>query len=161
MLSSRDGYCTLIIFDEILPSHQKQQHALQLQSIAQHHSLPLSFATSHHNNHNVTGGGPSSAVVTPAATPASTTIGLPFVRESSHTTPTLPRKRNEPPLTPTASVDGGEHVLDFSSSSSLTGLHQQGDIVLDKDEGEAKDKVQEPPKKKRRVALTRVGDLEG
>ncbi|EDR10655.1 chromatin assembly complex 1 subunit B/CAC2 [Laccaria bicolor S238N-H82] len=162
MLSSRDGYCTLIIFDEILPSHQKQQHALQLQSIAQHHSLPLSFASSHHNNnHNVSGAGPSSTVVTPAATPSSSTIGLPFVRESSYTTPTLSRKRHEPPLTPTASVDGGENALDFSSSSSLGGLHQQGDImVLDKDDGEAKDKIQEPPKKKRRVALTRVGDLD-
>ena len=34
-------------------------------------------------------------------------------------------------------------------------------MVLDKVDEEAKDKVQEPPKKKRRVALTRVGDLDG
>lgn len=46
ILSSRDGYCTIIVFDEILPAHHTQQQALQLQSIAHHHSVPLTHTTS-------------------------------------------------------------------------------------------------------------------
>ena len=46
MVSSRDGYCTLVTFDEILPAHHVQQHTIQLQSIANHHSVPLAYSTS-------------------------------------------------------------------------------------------------------------------
>ena len=80
--------------------------------------------------------------VTPAATPASANIGLPFITGSTSSpsvVQTNPKKR-EPPLTPAASVDGSENI---SSEQSL-GETQRSD----------------PPKKKRRVALTRVGDLE-
>ena len=68
--------------------------------------------------------------------------------------PVVPAKRTaEPPLTPAASVD--ENILgaregDLSSSSS--GVTALSPSI-------SKDDVKEPPKKKRRVALTRVGDL--
>ena len=66
----------------------------------------------------------------------------------------LPKKRHEPPLTPAASVDGSEGPLNIAQQQP-----QSDEGGLDtKDEDH--DKVQEPPKKKRRVALTRVGDLE-
>lgn len=141
ILSSRDGYCTLIIFDEILPAHHTQQHTLQLQSIAQHHSLPLTYAN--HPN-------PS----TPSVTPSSTNASLPFV-----VTPMIPQKRSEPPLTPAASIDGDQQQPVFSFP-----LAGGAGRSVDAEEGGEKrvaeaDKELEPPKKKRRVALTRVGDL--
>ncbi|KAG6855722.1 hypothetical protein H0H87_011614 [Tephrocybe sp. NHM501043] len=124
IVSSRDGYCTLITFDEIMPAHHIQQHTLQLQSIAHQHSVPISAP------------GPSPALL-PHSSPS--------------LTPSNPRKRAEPPLTPAASIDGGER--DLASLAALTSASESG-------EGEERDKVQEPPKKKRRVALTRVGDLD-
>ncbi|KAJ7735185.1 hypothetical protein B0H16DRAFT_1467243 [Mycena metata] len=48
-LSSRDGYCTLVTFDEILPTHHTQQAALQLQIAAQH-SAPILHASSSHSH---------------------------------------------------------------------------------------------------------------
>ncbi|KAG5651336.1 hypothetical protein H0H81_009024 [Sphagnurus paluster] len=120
VVSSRDGYCTLITFDEILPAHHTQQHTLQLQSIAHQHCVPISSSSS---------SATTSAPAHPHPSPSLTA------------TPSNPnkKKRNEPPLTPAASLDGGESL----------GV-----------EPEERDKIQEPPKKKRRVALTRVGDLE-
>lgn len=137
MLSSRDGYCTLIIFDEILPAHNTQQHTLQLQSIAHHNSVPLTF--------------PNSA--TPSVTPSSTHTSLPFV-----VTPTVPKKRSEPPLTPTTSVDGDSSQ---SASTSSYTFPTASATARDKQAAEnTGDKTQGPPKKKRRVALTRVADLD-
>ncbi|KZW00983.1 WD40 repeat-like protein [Exidia glandulosa HHB12029] len=36
ILSARDGYCTVVVFDEKIPVHHTQQQALQLQSLAAH-----------------------------------------------------------------------------------------------------------------------------
>lgn len=83
--------------------------------------------------------------VTPASTPLSTNVSLPFVTgntPSSSSAAPNPRKR-EPPLTPAASVDGSENASAELSGQSF-GENQSSD----------------PPKKKRRVALTHVGDLE-
>ncbi|KAI0649790.1 WD40 repeat-like protein [Trametes meyenii] len=131
MLSSRDGYCTLVVFDEILPAHHTQQQTLQLQSIAHHHSLPLTNST----------------VATPLSTPSTHAAALPAL---SPVTPVVPAKRSaEPPLTPAASVD----------ENSL-GVRIGGESGENTEAGaSAQDEVQEPPKKKRRAALTRVGDL--
>ena len=137
MLSSRDGYCTLVVFDEILPAHHTQQHTLQLQSIAHHHSLPLTN---------------SSAVATPLTTPSMQAVGLPAISPVTPNPPPLvPAKRSaEPPLTPAASVD--ENVLGVRTAGEmLEGGSAEG--------APAQDEVREPPKKKRRAALTRVGDL--
>ncbi|RDB17163.1 putative WD repeat-containing protein C26H5.03 [Hypsizygus marmoreus] len=124
IVSSRDGYCTLITFDEILPAHHTQQHTLQLQSIAHHHSVPVAYSSSSSATHQI-----------PSSSPA------------AMTTPNS-KKRSDPPLTPAASVDGGE-VSDIAGGS-----------MSEKEAGEERDRIQEPPKKKRRVALTRVGDLD-
>lgn len=131
MLASRDGYCTIVVFDEIIPAHHTQQQTLQLQSIAYHHSLPL-----------------SSTIATPSSTPSVQPVALPSI--SPALTPVVPMKRMaEPPLTPAASVDEnvqGPSTADPpatvpSSSSSSSGA------------------AREPPKKKRRAALVRVGDV--
>lgn len=66
----------------------------------------------------------------------------------------MPKKRHEPPLTPAASVDGSEGPSNIAQQQSQI---VEGDFDTN---AEDHDKVQEPPKKKRRVALTRVGDLE-
>jgi len=65
----------------------------------------------------------------------------------------VPKKRHEPPLTPAASVDGSE------GPSYVTQPQQQGVEGGGDTKAEDRDEIQEPPKKKRRVALTRVGDL--
>ncbi|PPQ82475.1 hypothetical protein CVT25_007313 [Psilocybe cyanescens] len=176
ILSSRDGYCTLIVFDEILPAYHTQQYTLQFQSIAHHHSVPISYGPNSSNS-NSNYPASSSAQVTPAATPSSASVSLPvpYAASSSsqsqaqHSQPqsSNSKKRNEPPLTPAASVDGSEAYFSMSTlaeqnpqgsnnneAGSSTGEKPAAAAVSDAD------KVQEPPKKKRRVALTRVGDLE-
>ena len=157
----------------MLPAYHTQQHTLQLQSIAHHHSLPISYPTnsntpsgagsggnpsftSHHpgssNTHHSSGS--VSSQVTPAATPISANVNLPpFIL----TTPTavVPKKRHEPPLTPAASVDGSEGPS-YNTQQPSQSVEGGGHDI----EAEDRDRIQEPPKKKRRVALTRVGDLE-
>ena len=173
MLCSRDGYCTLIVFDEILPAYHTQQHTLQLQSIAHHHSLPISYPTnSNTSSGSGSGGNPSftayhpsssnthhssgsvSSQVTPPATPISGNVNLPSFIPATPAAAVLPKKRQEPPLTPAASVDGSEGPSNIPQQQP-----QSVEGGLDT-KAEDHDKVQEPPKKKRRVALTRVGDLE-
>ena len=141
ILSSRDGYCTLVIFDEILPAYHTQQHTLQLQSIAHHHSVPLTYSSGHHSSSSV-------SHVTPAATPASTNVCLPFATGNTPSSISAaasqpnPRKR-DPPLTPATSVDGSERI-----SAEIAGQSTGESQSID------------PPKKRRRVALTHIGDLE-
>ncbi|KAF6745968.1 chromatin assembly complex protein [Ephemerocybe angulata] len=162
ILSSRDGYCTIVIFDDILPAHHTQQHALQMQSIAHHNFVPLlpSSSTSstpshHHREHSIS---QSQGGVTPAATPSSGSVGLPPYAVSSQ----VPKKRTEPPLTPAASVDGSTEPSFFSATPSSSGAPAASGSVQAAEgdaSGDKPDTVQEPPKKKRRVALTRVGDI--
>ncbi|KZP17324.1 WD40 repeat-like protein [Athelia psychrophila] len=117
ILSSRDGYCTIVVFDEIIPAHHTQQQALQLQSIAHHHSVPLTHTTS---------------------------------TSSMSAAPSSPQKRSRAPsLTPVTSTE---------ELPAPVSIGEKRDAV---DEVEATTaKSDEPPKKKRRVALTRVGDLD-
>jgi len=83
----------------------------------------------------------------------------------------VPRKRAEPPLTPAASVDGSEKEKErdvagyFNGSGPSSSTTGAGEAAKAATEGEGSGsgeatQGQEPPKKKRRVALTRVGDLE-
>ncbi|KAI0366545.1 WD40 repeat-like protein [Pilatotrama ljubarskyi] len=135
MLSSRDGYCTIVVFDEILPAYHTQQHTLQLQSIAHHHSLPLTNSTA----------------ATPMSTPSTHASALPAL---SPITPVVPAKRSaEPPLTPAASVDENLLGVRTSGDAGESAEPAGGSVSASKDD------MQEPPKKKRRAALTRVGDL--
>ncbi|KAK0499902.1 WD40 repeat-like protein [Armillaria luteobubalina] len=149
ILSSRDGYCTLIVFDEILPAYPTQQQTLQLQSIAHQHSVPLDITSSPSHRRSAS---TSSRAGTPIATPVFGSVPLPFA--SSNNTPMATKGE---PLTPAASVDGGD-------ASVLT----VGDFVFPAKrereattgpESAAEDQTPEPPKKKRRVVLTRVGDV--
>ncbi|GJJ14783.1 hypothetical protein Clacol_009051 [Clathrus columnatus] len=118
MLSSRDGFCTIVIFDEHLPQYHTQQQALQLQSLA--HSI---------GSH-------------PPLTPVHTLS--PIVSTHSHS-PSIPAKRSEPP-------SGSES----NTKSQESTAEPPGDIPVVRD---VKDPSQEPPKKKRRVALTHLGDI--
>ncbi|KAF7343244.1 WD-REPEATS-REGION domain-containing protein [Mycena venus] len=135
MLSARDGYCTLVTFDEILPTHHTQQAALQLQQIAAQHSVPISYAPSAHSQ----------------TTPSSSQSGS-------------GRKRPHEPLTPATSVDGdappAPAPAGLPASTSATSVASfVSDTNTDATEGEGEAGADGPPKKKRRVALTRVGDL--
>ncbi|KAH9944928.1 WD40 repeat-like protein [Amylocystis lapponica] len=133
MLSSRDGYCTIIVFDEILPAHHTQQQTLQLQSIAHQHALPLT----------------NSSAATPLSTPSAPTVSLPAI--SPAVTPVLSMKRRaETPLTPAASVDDNVHGV-RGPPDELAPVSGEGSVP--------RDDAQEPPRKKRRAALTRVGDV--
>jgi chromatin assembly factor 1 subunit B len=131
MLSSRDGYCTIVVFDEILAAYHTQQQTLQLQSIAHHHSVPITYSA------------PASS-----GTSSSSSANHPIVVTSA-----VAKKRQEPPLTPAASVDDNLPALHAQGSSSSIAT----DAANVGDETKA---LHGPPKKKRRVALTKVGDIE-
>ncbi|KAJ7143663.1 WD40 repeat-like protein [Mycena filopes] len=153
MLSSRDGYCTLVTFDEILPTHHTQQAALQLQQIAAQHSVPISFAPSSSQGHS---GGSSHSHSGSQAGGSGSGTGS--------------RKRPHEPLTPAVSVDGdrerdvampptpmatpttGGGMAASTSGASISSLDTDATGADAEADGG-------PPKKKRRVALTRVGDL--
>jgi chromatin assembly factor 1 subunit B len=145
MLSSRDGYCTIVVFDEILPTHHTQQHALQLQSIAHHHSVPITYSTSNSSSAPAT-------IVTPTATPSSSQAShANTVTPPTTTTTTTTRKRPPRPLTPAASVDDNVSLPGQSSNAGNEQATLEGETT--------DDQSPVPPKKKRRVQLTRVGDL--
>lgn len=94
ILSSRDGYCTIIIFDDILPAHPTQQSTLQLQSIAQHNFVPL----------------------TVSSTPSSSSSALPTIA-----VPTVPAKRTESPAMNLPSLDSFQVNVPPPSSPAAGG----------------------------------------
>ncbi|KAI6002129.1 WD40-repeat-containing domain protein [Pisolithus albus] len=94
ILSSRDGYCTIIIFDDILPAHPTQQSTLQLQSIAQHNFVPL----------------------TVSSTPSSSSSALPTIA-----VPTVPAKRTESPAMNLPSLDSSQVNVPPPVSSTAGG----------------------------------------
>ena len=126
MVSSRNGYCTLVTFDEILLTHHGQQHTIQLQSIANHHSVLLAYSTSVL----------MAMMMTHMVTPVSGTVGLPAMQmpmvvvqgQGRGGSNQKSRKRDEPPLTPASSVDEGG-----SGEYYVTGDGEgDGDAVLEK-----------------------------
>ncbi|VDB90513.1 unnamed protein product [Peniophora sp. CBMAI 1063] len=130
------------VFDDIIPAHHTQQPALQFQAVAHAHSLPVTTSTT---------------AMTPAGTPSVTSVGLPSVSPAlvppatsqppSASPAVVPAKRaNDPPLTPASSVGGDIASAASVSMSTIT-------------EAASTDTVSEPPKKKRRVALTKVGEV--
>ncbi|KAF8916728.1 WD40-repeat-containing domain protein [Mucidula mucida] len=145
ILSSRDGYCTLIVFDEILATYHTQQQSLQLQSIAHHNSVPIDFTptSSHRRSASI-----SSRAGTPTTTPGFTNVALPFAPAAS--TSKMAPIHHEP-LTPAGSVDGADTSAEFVFPPK----REREDSV--KEPGASEE--HEPPKKKRRIALTRVGDV--
>lgn len=111
MLSSRDGYCTIVVFDDVPPAHHSPRLASRLASFA----VPS---------------------LTPSLAPSSATSPA----------PTASKKRGAEPPTPAQSVDG-----DAQASTSATEAPTLA--------GESGKNDKEPPKKKRRVALTHVSEL--
>lgn len=143
MLSSRDGYCTIVIFDQPIPAHHTQQFTIQLQSIAHSHHIPAT--TSHHGNTPSTSSLSAfdrergSPVVTPAQTPSKRSLPLPTY------TPTSSVFEREP--SSTSDLSGVDAIpLSTSTSTSTTAPERSSDVP-------------EPPKKKRRIALTHHGGL--
>ncbi|ESK87982.1 chromatin assembly complex protein [Moniliophthora roreri MCA 2997] len=135
MLSSRDGYCTLIVFDEIFPAYHKQQQALQLQSIAQQHSVPIT-------NVGLPPAGSSSTGFVRSVTPSPTPTAV-RARVNAIDRPPTPSAAN------TSDTDaGGPSVKRGRESEESNNTPDNEKAATD-----------QPPKKKRRVALTRVGDL--
>ncbi|KAJ7628904.1 WD40 repeat-like protein [Roridomyces roridus] len=140
MLSSRDGYCTLVTFDEILPAHHTQQAALQLQQIAAAHSVPMSYSVSGSGSQGVAG---SSAMASGSGTS---------------------KKRPLEPLTPATSIDGDGQSMGMGLMTPSASGASIVSSALSEAESVGGERGQDqpvdgPPKKKRRVALTRVGDL--
>jgi chromatin assembly factor 1 subunit B len=123
MLSSRDGFCTIIVLDEHLPAYHTQQQTLQLQSLVHAIGHPHAPAVSAGSTH------PSSL------TPMSSQTAFPQP---------LSRKRSEPPaVSITVSASSEELAAGAASNAEDT-------------RGERQSQDLEPPKKKRRIALTRV-----
>ena len=145
MLSSRDGYCTIVVFDEILAAHHTQQHTLQIQSIANHHSVPLTYSS-------------STPAPTPGSTPSIPTAGLPPLPPPLLTSTSVGSKRraeSPPPLlTPASSVDNENLGIRGTIGTDNFVASQQSSTATTSAESE-----RERPKKKRRAALTKVADL--
>ncbi|KAJ7062893.1 WD40-repeat-containing domain protein [Mycena amicta] len=133
LISSRDGYCTLITFDEVLPPHHTQQTVLQLQQIAAAHSMGSGPYTSANASASGSGQGQGQGG----------------------------RKRPLEPLTPAASVDGDrEFGAAMALSANAPSLDTEPSASASASAvAEEEEPADGPPKKKRRVALTRVGDL--
>lgn len=128
------------MLDEILPAYHTQQQTLQIQSIAQQHSIPTFPPTPSRSHLDL---------ATPSTTPA---------------TPTVSRGNGlfmsgiEPPPTP-ASQDGepsAPSTFVFPKKDPAEKRPRIEEPVVEQDGSIAN---QEPQKKKRRVVLTRVGDL--
>ncbi|KAE9402745.1 WD40 repeat-like protein [Gymnopus androsaceus JB14] len=173
ILSSRDGYCTLIIFDEIFPAYHTQQHALQLQSIAHHHSVPITPAPSSGGHHSHAPSA-SSRAGTPSATPVFGNIGLPPMPMPTPSPAPASGSRKQrassgssSSATPSNSQDTDMNTFVFPRPQPGEPLkrererEEEVEIVEASGSGDggSTSKAAEPPKKKRRVALTRVGDL--
>ncbi|KAJ4490335.1 WD40 repeat-like protein [Lentinula aciculospora] len=164
ILSSRDGYCTLVIFDEILPAYHTQQQALQLQSIAHQHSVPITQMPSSGGLHNHSHApSASSRAGTPSATPVFGNVGLPPMLPPSPAPSQSKRASTSGhSRTPSNSQDS-EPMSSFTfprqpQSSDLL-KREREDVASDTNDSGDSSQAPERPKKKRRVALTRVGDL--
>lgn len=127
-LSSRDGFCTIVIFDEHLPQYHTQQQTLQLQSLA--HSIG------------------SHPPLTPVHNPS------PTVSLHSHS-PSVLSKRSEPPSASSNEESNAKPSIPPSDSS----LETSEQAATTREQNVKEPQHQEPPKKKRRVALTRLGDI--
>jgi len=134
------------MFDEIMPAYHTQQQTLQLQSIAHHHSMPLTYGASaspHAGYHRSTD-------VTPAATPIFSTSPLP---PAGYAVPSSAGRRSASDAT------SGQQPSNVMPNPVVAA--EKRPRVDPEPVHENESVVQEPerPKKKRRVALTKVGDI--
>ena len=166
MLSSADGYCSIVVFDmsELGTVHATQQHNRQLAAIAQHHSHPSVASTPIPQS-------PAATKVSPAPSrtdregssvsslnfppqSSSTPLFNPGTGRRSSTTSSVdqvlptPGEENDGFAFPKISVSGSESG---QSTSGREGMQSEGVKRVE----EGKD---EWPKKKRRVMLSKVAD---
>lgn len=161
MLTSRDGYCTIVIFDQVLPAHHTQQHSLQLQSIttAHHNHTHSSSSVSASGSGHAHGHIPNSAAQSVANTPAKRSAPLPspvIEKPTSGEGLLLPPPSLAAPSTASAEDDSKANVESIAKSSA----EQAASSSTETKQGESAtaEPSTGPPKKKRRVALTRVGN---
>ncbi|THH05951.1 hypothetical protein EW145_g4435 [Phellinidium pouzarii] len=148
MLTSRDGYCTIVIFDQLLPMHHTQQHSLQLQSLVfshqhqHHHSHSSSLGHGTGQNYSTT----HSTQVTPSPTPAKRSAPLPTPSTSVSMSMSMPILGER--ATSCSAAEPASTSSASGSSAPKSGSMKEANVS------------EEPPKKKRRVALTRVGEID-
>jgi len=152
MLASSDGYCSIVVLDEILPLYHTQQHNLQMQSIVQSHAISSPHTTISHGH----SASQSSVPVTPHSPALSIASTLP-------PTTSFGMKRSERSesvssasalMTPSQSFSGGANAIGLDDgSSSFGGLG--GSAVESGTESE--DVIVLPVKKKRRIELKHHG----
>lgn len=168
LLSSADGYCSIIVFDmaELGTVHPTQQHHRQLAAIAQSHSHSLSHAppsVSHSPALSTMRHSPAPGVArSEREGSASSSIAPPPLFVHSHHPPSSTASSTDPNIpTPGEESDafGFPKTVSYESNSS-TGLGISAGVK----EAVSKRTIPEGgdgPKKKRRVALTHLGSEEG
>ncbi|CAE6424658.1 unnamed protein product [Rhizoctonia solani] len=134
MLASSDGYCSLVVFDDVLPLYHTQQHNLQLHSIAASHSLP----------HHPTARTP----VRPSASPAVSTAPLPGPGPRSSSAGVLKR-----------SADSSSSALPTPAPTTNPGVSEEAAPSTAATEPSTS-AAPEPVKKKRRIAPTTISTLD-
>ncbi|KAG8979227.1 hypothetical protein FRB94_012472 [Tulasnella sp. JGI-2019a] len=179
MLASSDGYCSIVVFDEILPLYHNQQYNLQLQSIVQQHTVSPTHAREHsaHGGHGHRSG--SVAPHSPAfsttslvrgSTPSLTSAAIAIsgsIGGANEASSSGPRKRAE--RSDSTSTTSGLPALGLqdmgtvkpgvrSSSSSSGIVPTASSVTVEDSPREASDAP--PPTKKRRVALKHHGDAD-
>lgn len=175
MLASSDGYCSIVVFDEILPLHHTQQHNLQLQSIVQSHTVSPSHAREHSGVFNYNSGVPPhspalsiSSIVrgsTPGPAFSTSQNGLPATGGSLGLTTPLSRRTERSESLTTIPALGLEDMGGPSSSSTSlmpapSSMSLSSDTPASSDPAEAFDTDGPPAKKKRRIALTHHSDAQ-
>nr|ODN96109.1 chromatin assembly factor 1 subunit B [Cryptococcus depauperatus CBS 7855] len=186
LLTSADGYCSIIIFDlgELGTVHPTQQHHRQLQAIAQSHSGAIVGAGSHshresigsaYSNHGTSGaaGSPAVGVARQSPTPSvlrsdregSTAsslaggVGGPFVNITGSIS-----ARPPPSVASSTTSTTEQHVLPTPTPSEKEGPvglgisrgTVSGGIGEEGKKREGENEAAEGTKKKRRVALTHL-----
>lgn len=180
MLASSDGYCSIVVFDEILPLYHNQQHNLQLQSIVQQHTVSPTHAREHsaHGGHGHRSG--SVAPHSPAfsttslargSTPSLTSAAMALAgssaggNEASGSGSHRKRVERSDSTSTTSGLpalglqDMGAAKPSVRSSSSSSGIAPT--VPSSAVEERPKDVPDAPPpNKKRRVALKHHGDAD-
>ncbi|KAG9124991.1 hypothetical protein FRC07_009435 [Ceratobasidium sp. 392] len=144
MLASSDGYCSLVVFDDVLPLYHTQQHNLQLHSIAASHS----HSHGHSHSHSMSGRTP----VRPSASPAIGTAPLPVSVPRSSSAGVLKRSAESPavPTTPTNATAPGPGPSTEPTPSATESSSSSAAAAA----------APEPAKKKRRIAPTTISTLD-
>ncbi|KAG8783391.1 hypothetical protein FRC15_005260 [Serendipita sp. 397] len=181
MLASSDGYCTAVVFDEVMATHPIQQRDLQLKSVALAHSHTListsqssagghgSLQPSHVSASSNTGNlvaalGPQSPLVHPPPSP----FVPPHAPSPAVSLRELPGPSTHPSASSSSITGPGTHTLKRTASTfdppltpaaSVSGMDADSGMTSTGAAGESdKERADEgPAKKRRRVELQHHG----